>query len=156
MHAVEQALTTGTANPIVDYVDLFAGLALAAGMVAPMLNALRVGLLPRWMAMLGMFAALLIFLPIGGAELQVVPAFWMVIIGLLFFGPGPGRPAGVGGRRSAPVALAGAAARRTGGAGRFSAGKTQPPAARSGAGPAAGSWRRERLAQARRKRGGHS
>ncbi len=48
---------------ITDYVDLLAGLALAAGMVATMINALRVGLLPRWMAFVGMFAALLIFLP---------------------------------------------------------------------------------------------
>ncbi len=36
-----------------------------------------------------MFAALLIFLPIGGAELQLVPAFWMVMIGILFVGRWP-------------------------------------------------------------------
>jgi hypothetical protein len=88
-HAVEQALTAGTANSVSDYVDLIAGLALAAGMVATMLNALRVGLLPRWMAFVGMFAALLIFLPIGGAELQLVPAFWMVMMGILFVGRWP-------------------------------------------------------------------
>jgi hypothetical protein len=88
-HAVEQALTTGTANTIADYLDLLAGLALAAGMVATMINALRVGLLPRWMAILGMFTGLLLFLPIGGAELQVVPAFWMVMTGVLFIGKWP-------------------------------------------------------------------
>jgi hypothetical protein len=88
-HAVEKALTNGTPNQIADYVDLFAGLALAAGMVATMINALRVGLLPRWMAFLGMFTALLIFLPIAGAELQVVPAFWMVMMGILFLGRWP-------------------------------------------------------------------
>ena len=88
-HAVEQALTAGTANTISDYVDLLAGLALAAGMVATMINALRVGLLPRWMAFVGMFAALLIFLPIGGAELQLVPAFWLVMMGILFVGRWP-------------------------------------------------------------------
>ncbi len=88
-HAVEQALTAGTANTVSDYVDLLAGLALAAGMVATLINALRVGLLPRWMAFVGMFAALLIFLPIGGAELQLVPAFWMVMIGILFVGRWP-------------------------------------------------------------------
>ncbi len=54
-----------------------------------MINALRVGLLPRWMAFLGMFTGLLIFLPIGGAELQVVPAFWMVMMGILFLGKWP-------------------------------------------------------------------
>ncbi|MGP0101882.1 MAG: hypothetical protein ACLPUT_09735 [Solirubrobacteraceae bacterium] len=88
-HAVEQALTTGAANDLADYVDLFAGLALAAGMIGTMINALRVGLLPRWMAFLGMFTGLLIFLPIGGAELQVVPAFWMVMMGILFLGKWP-------------------------------------------------------------------
>src|SRR5271154_3528547 len=88
-HAVEQALTTGTANTIADYVDLLAGLALAAGMIATMINALRVGLLPRWMGILGMFTGLLIFLPIGGAELQIVPAFWMVMMGIMYIGKWP-------------------------------------------------------------------
>jgi hypothetical protein len=88
-HAVDRALTTGTANVVVDYVDLLAGLALAAGMIATMINALRVGLLPRWMGILGIFTGLLIFLPIGGAELQVVPALWMVMIGILFLGRWP-------------------------------------------------------------------
>jgi hypothetical protein len=41
------------------------------------------------MAFLGMFTGLLIFLPIGGAELQVVPAFWMVMMGILFLGKWP-------------------------------------------------------------------
>jgi hypothetical protein len=88
-HAVDQALTAGTANTLTDYLDLLAGLAIAAGMVAVTLNAMRIGLLPRWMGFLGMFTALLIFLPIGGAELQVVPSFWMVMIGILFVGRWP-------------------------------------------------------------------
>jgi hypothetical protein len=88
-HAVDQALTKGTANVIVDYVDLMAGLALAAGMIATMVNSLRVGLLPRWMGILGIFTGLLIFLPIGGAELQVVPALWMVMMGILLIGKWP-------------------------------------------------------------------
>jgi hypothetical protein len=88
-HAVDRALTKGTANSIVDYVDLLAGLALAAGMIATMVNALRVGLLPRKMGVLGIFTGLLIFLPIGGAELQVVPALWMVMMGILLIGRWP-------------------------------------------------------------------
>jgi hypothetical protein len=91
-HAVDQALTKGTANMIVDYVDLLAGLALAAGMITTMLSALRVGLLPRWLGFLGIFTGLLIFLPIGGAQLQVIPAFWMVMIGILFIGRWPTEP----------------------------------------------------------------
>jgi hypothetical protein len=89
-HAVDQSLTKSTPNLIVAYFSLLAGLALAAGMITVMINALRVGLLPRWMGILGMFTALLIFLPIGGAELQVVPAFWMVMIGVLYAGKWPG------------------------------------------------------------------
>ena len=88
-HAVEQALTKGTANVLGDYLDLLAGLALAAGMIAAMINALRVGLLPRWMGILGIFTGVLIFLPIGGAELQVVPAFWLVMMGILYMGRWP-------------------------------------------------------------------
>jgi hypothetical protein len=91
-HAVDQALTKGTANMIINYVDLLAGLALAAGMITTMLSALRVGLLPRWMGFLGIFTGLLIFLPIGGAQLQIIPAFWLVMIGILFIGRWPTEP----------------------------------------------------------------
>jgi hypothetical protein len=83
-HAVDLALTKGTANEISDYLDLLAGLTLAAGMIATMVGAMRVGLLTRWVGVLGIFTGVLIFLPIGGAELEVVPAFWMVAMGLLY------------------------------------------------------------------------
>ncbi len=89
-HAVEQALTKSTPTLIVAYVSLLAGLAFAVGMIITMINALRVGLLPRWMSFLGMFTALLILFPLGGAELQVVPAFWMVMMGILYNGKWPG------------------------------------------------------------------
>jgi hypothetical protein len=121
--AVEQALTTGTATALVDYLALIAGLVLAVGMIGLMVNALRVGLLVRWLAFLGMFTGVLIVLPIGGAELQVVPAFWMVMMGILYAGkwpngeppawaagearPWPSRaPAGGGGRAGQPATAA--------------------------------------------------
>jgi hypothetical protein len=88
-HAVNQALTESTLNTITEYISLLAGLALAAGVIAAMINALRTGLLPRWMGVLGIFTGLLIFLPIGGAELQVVPALWMVMMGILYAGRWP-------------------------------------------------------------------
>jgi hypothetical protein len=87
--AVDNALTKGAANMIVEYIDLLAGLAFAAGMIAVMLAAQRVGLLPRWMGILGIFAGLLIFLPIGGAELQIIVSFWMVMMGILLIGRWP-------------------------------------------------------------------
>ncbi|HWJ49881.1 MAG TPA: hypothetical protein VNR42_02615 [Solirubrobacteraceae bacterium] len=88
-HAVNHALTEGSVNITMEYIDLLAGLALAAGVIATMINALRTGLLPRWMGILGIFSGLLIFLPLGGAELQVVPALWMVMMGILYAGRWP-------------------------------------------------------------------
>jgi hypothetical protein len=88
-HAVDQALTKSTANMLVEYLDLLAGVALAAGMIGTMVNAMRVGLLPRWMSYLGIFTGILIFAPIGGAELEVVPSFWMVMMGILYIGKWP-------------------------------------------------------------------
>ncbi len=85
-HAVEQALTKASPIVIAGTLGLVSWLALAAGMITTMLGSLRVGLLPRWVGYLGMFAALLIFLPLGGALLEVIPAFWMVAVGILFSG----------------------------------------------------------------------
>jgi len=146
--AVNNALTKGSANEIVDYVDLLSGLGLAAGMVMTMLNALRVGLLPRWMSILGMVTGLLIFLPIGGAELQVIVSFWMVMMGILYIGKWPG---------GEPPAWAAGEARPWPPSARAAARMRQPAAAAAGAEssvvpaparPAAGSGRK------RRKRGG--
>jgi hypothetical protein len=85
-HAVDQALTNGTLPLIVANVGLFAGLILFVGMVITLLNSIRVGLIPRWLGYLGMFTAFLIFAPLGGATLQLIPAFWMVMTGILLSG----------------------------------------------------------------------
>jgi hypothetical protein len=85
-HAVDQALTKGALNTIVVYLALISAVALAGGTIVVSLNAQRVGLIPRWMGILGIFTGVLIFLPIGGAQLQVVPAFWLVMMGILFIG----------------------------------------------------------------------
>jgi hypothetical protein len=85
-HAVDQALTKGTLNMVVVYVDLIAALAFAAGTIVVAMNAQRVGLIPRWMGILGIFTGVLLFLPLGGAELQIVPAFWLVMMGILYLG----------------------------------------------------------------------
>lgn len=138
-HAVEQALQKGSANEIVAYVSLLAGLALVVGIIVVMLGALRVGLVPRWLGFLGMFSGLLILLPNTGETLQLIPAFWMVMLGLLFAKRWPGgdppaweageaRPwpsrtqmrtgqpatvgAGVGDAAPAPIAPAGSRKRR--------------------------------------------
>ena len=145
-HAVDQALTNGAANVVVDYVDLLAGLALAAGMIATMLNALRVGLIVRWMGILGIFTGLLIFLPIGGAELQVVPAFWMVMMGILYVGKWPNGepPAWAAGEARPWPSRAQARAARQAGNGRADVAPAPAPPA------SGGSSRRRRKRSARR------
>jgi hypothetical protein len=41
------------------------------------------------MGIIGIFSGLLIFLPIGGAQLQIIPAFFLVMMGLLLIGKWP-------------------------------------------------------------------
>lgn len=88
-HAVEQALTKGAVNVGSQYLDLLAALALTAGMIVVSLSAIRVGLLTRWMGVIGIFSGVLILLPIGGATLEIVPAFWMLGMGMLYLGRWP-------------------------------------------------------------------
>lgn len=91
--AADHALTTGTAIVIPEYFALIGGVALAAGMIAIVLNALRVGLIARWVGVLGIFTGILIFVPLGGATLGVIPAFWLVAMGILYIGKWPnGQP----------------------------------------------------------------
>lgn len=92
-HAADHALTTGTAIVIPEYFALLGGVALAAGMIAIVLNAMRVGLIVRWTGVLGIFTGILIFVPLGGATLGVIPAFWLVAMGILYIGKWPnGQP----------------------------------------------------------------
>ncbi len=88
--AVERALlTAGSGGLILGLTGLLAALALAAGMAAAMIASMRVGLLPRWLGVLGIFAGLL-FLPFfGSATFELVPAFWLVGMGILLMGRWP-------------------------------------------------------------------
>jgi hypothetical protein len=115
-HAVDNALKYGATNEVFQYLALLAGLAFAGGMIAVCLNALRVGLLPRWMGFLGMLTAVLILLPTA-AQFEVVPAFWMVMMGILYLGRWPNGepPAWADGEaRPWPSQAAARAARRVG------------------------------------------
>jgi hypothetical protein len=88
-HAVDNALTNGTPLLVIEYFDLLAALAFAVGMITVAVNAMRVGLLHRWMGVLGILTAILVLLPIGESTLQVVPAFWLVAMGILLVGKWP-------------------------------------------------------------------
>lgn len=90
--AVEHALTKNPAAEIFAYLGLLVLLAFVTSMVIVLLNALRTGLLPRWMGYVGMLSAFLILIPTAGATLQLIPAFWLLMIGLLFGGRWPGKP----------------------------------------------------------------
>ena len=64
-------------------------LALAIGIVLTSLNAMRSGLLTRFMGVLGMITGALLVFPIG-SPLPVVQCFWLFALGLVFLGSWPG------------------------------------------------------------------
>ncbi len=154
-HQVELALTKGTANVLSDYLDLLAGFALAAGMIMTMLGAMRVGLLVRWVGVLGIIVGVLIFLPIGGATLELVPAFWLVTMGMLCAErwPGGDPPAWTSGEARPWPSRAEQRAAREGGGGEVlagagdGAGGDSAPALSGANGTSAGKRRRKRGAR---------
>jgi hypothetical protein len=153
-HAVELALTKGTANVLSDYLDLLAGFALAAGMIVTMLGAMRVGLLVRWVGVLGIVTGVLIFLPIGGATLELVPAFWLVTMGMLCAErwPGGDPPAWTSGEARPWPSRADQRAARSGGAEALAGvgagdGGGSAPALRATTSGSAGKRRRKRGAR---------
>ncbi|HEX5309313.1 MAG TPA: hypothetical protein VFW38_09570 [Solirubrobacteraceae bacterium] len=91
--AVEKALLgSGGVGVTLGLLGLLAALALAVGMVAVAVGAMRAGLLARWLGMLGAVSGVL-FLPFfgGGSSLifDLIPAFWMVATGILLIGRWP-------------------------------------------------------------------
>jgi hypothetical protein len=91
---LEAALEIGTTGLAVfaQILGLPGALALALSLVLVALNAMRVGLLTRFMGVLGMITGALQILPIGG-PLPVVQAFWLIMLSVLFLGRWPnGQP----------------------------------------------------------------
>ncbi len=81
------------------FVQLIGGLGLALAFVLVALNAMRVGLLTRFMGIMGILAGALTILPLPAVP--VLQAFWLVALGLLFLHVWPGGavpPAWVTGR----------------------------------------------------------
>ena len=92
---VDEALDIGTDGLAVfaQVLGLPGALALALSLVLIALNAMRVGLLTRFMGVLGMITGALQILPIGG-PLPVVQAFWLIMLAVLFLDKWPnGQPA---------------------------------------------------------------
>jgi hypothetical protein len=70
------------------FIGLVGQFALAAAFVLICLNAMRAGLLSRFMGVLGIIVGVLNIIPIG--PLPIVQTFWLVAIGVLLFGAWPG------------------------------------------------------------------
>ena len=83
-HAATSGSLLVTAN-IIGLPGLFA---LAAGFVLVSLNAMRCGLLTRFMGTVGMLVGVLAIIPIG--PLPIVQAFWLLALGVIMTGRAPG------------------------------------------------------------------
>lgn len=158
-HAVDYALSNASVNVALQYISLLAGLSLTVGMISANLGAMRSGLLTRWMGVVGIFAALLIFLPIGGETLTLVPAFWLAGMGLLYMGRWPGEepPAWAAGEARPWPSQAELRARQQAAAGNAGSGEdgNESPALENGsaAGSASGLAPSAASGRRRRKRG---
>ena len=64
-------------------------LALAVGLVLICLNAMRAGLLTRFMGVLGIITGALLVFPLG-SPLPIVQCFWVFMLGMLYLGFWPG------------------------------------------------------------------
>lgn len=82
------ALTSGGLVTVLPVLAQLGSLLLAAGFIWTALNAMRVGLLTRFMGYLGVFAGVLVLIPIG-SPVPVVQGFWLVALGVLLAGRWP-------------------------------------------------------------------
>jgi hypothetical protein len=86
-------------------------LAVVAGIFLVSLNAMRVGLLTRFLGILGVIGAILLIIPL--MPLPVVQSFWIIAIGLMLLGVGNLPPAWrTGNAEPWPTAMEGAQRRR--------------------------------------------
>ncbi len=108
-----EAVIHNTAFTIFGILIPLAGIVLAAGMIVTVIGSVRVGLLPRWMGIVGGVSAVLLLLPV--AQLDVVTAFWLVAMGILLLGRWPNGDPPAWARGEA-VPWPSPADRRTGGA----------------------------------------
>jgi hypothetical protein len=88
MKGADQALSSG-AVIAVQVVGLVGELSLAFALVMIGLNAMRVGLLTRFMGVLAIISGVLFVIPLLGAGLPVVQAFWLIALGFVLSGRAP-------------------------------------------------------------------
>jgi hypothetical protein len=83
-------LTKGAALPVLQTVDIAAQFALEIGLILIALNAMRVGLLTRFMGYTGMVVGVAGMLLIGSAPAAALQIFWLGGLAYLFAGRWPG------------------------------------------------------------------
>jgi hypothetical protein len=81
-------LTSATGFAAVPVVGQLGALLLAVGFVMTSLNAMRVGLLTRFMGYLGIFVGVLVLFPIG-SPVPIVQGFWLLALAYLITGRWP-------------------------------------------------------------------
>jgi hypothetical protein len=87
-------LLSGAALAVLQYAGLVGSLLIAVAFVLVALNAMRVGLLTKFLGYLGMIAAGASLLLIGSAPALLIEVFWLLAVGYLFLGRWPnGDPA---------------------------------------------------------------
>jgi hypothetical protein len=89
-HAADRALLlAGSESVVTAIVVSLCAVMLAVGIIAVMVGSMRVGLLPRWAAILGIVAGVLLLPLFQSATLQLLSAFWLIAMGILFAGRWP-------------------------------------------------------------------
>jgi len=84
--AAHDALRTGTGISVAQGFVGLGQLATAAAILFISLNAMRVGLLPRFMGILGCIVGALLILPALFGPPAIVQSFWLIALGLLILG----------------------------------------------------------------------
>ena len=74
-------------SPALQGIGLGGSIALAFALVMISLNAMRAGLLSRFMGILGIFVGVLLVIPLG---VQILQLFWFAALGMLFLNRWPG------------------------------------------------------------------
>ena len=74
-------------SPVFQGISLAGSIALAFAMIMISLNAMRAGLLSRFMGILGIFVGVLLVIPLG---VQILQLFWFGALGILFLNHWPG------------------------------------------------------------------
>jgi hypothetical protein len=87
-HAIDTTLAPG-ALVVVGYLAFAASLAMGFAFVVIALNAMRVGLLTRFMGVLGIFVGVLEVIPQLASPLPVIQTLWLVSLGVLIAGGWP-------------------------------------------------------------------